>query len=167
MVLPIAKLPAKALRRPTENLTFPLKKDIKRMVLDMLDTVKKADGIGLAAPQVSKSLNMALIYLEEAGVPPFMLFNPKIIKSSKETVDIEEGCLSMPGVFGLVERPKKITVEAQDLEGKKITLTDDDWIARVMQHEIDHLAGTLIIDKFKTITRGEELLSQYDKGRQV
>lgn len=167
MNLPIAKLPAKVLRLPTEKIAFPLKKELKRLVLDMLDTVKKADGIGLAAPQISKSLNMALIYLEEAGVPPFMLFNPKIIKASKETTEIEEGCLSMPGVFGLVKRPKKITVEAQDLEGKTITLTDDDWIARVMQHEIDHLQGTLIIDKFETITRGKELLPQYTKGQKT
>ena len=161
MILPIAKLPAKVLRNKNENIPFPLHKDIKKLVLDMLDTVKKADGIGLAAPQVSKSLNMALIYLEESGVPPFMLFNPRIIKASKETVEIEEGCLSLPGVFGLVERPKKITVEAEDLEGKTITLTDDDWIARVMQHEIDHLNQTLIIDKFKNITRGHELLPKY------
>jgi peptide deformylase len=163
MILPIAKLPAKVLRTPTEQIPFPLNKTTKRLVLDMLDTVKKADGIGLAAPQVSKSLNMALIYLEEAGVPPFMLFNPKITSSSKEEVEIEEGCLSMPGVFGMVKRPKKITVEAQDLEGKTITLTDDDWIARVMQHEIDHLNGTLIIDKFASITKGKELLSKYTK----
>jgi len=161
MVLPIAKLPAKVLRTPTAPVTFPLKKEVKRMVLDMLDTVKKADGIGLAAPQVSTSLNMALIYLEEAGVPPFMLFNPKITSRSKEQVEIEEGCLSMPGVFGMVKRPKKITVEAQDLEGQTITLTDDDWIARVMQHEIDHLEGILIIDKFENITRGQELLKKY------
>lgn len=91
MNLPIAKLPSKVLRLPTEKITFPLKKEQKRLVLDMLDTVKKADGIGLAAPQVSKSLNMALIYLEEAGVPPFMLFNPKIIKASKETVILKKG----------------------------------------------------------------------------
>lgn len=73
----------------------------------------------------------------------------------------------MPGVFGLVSRPKKITVEAQDLEGKIITLTDDDWIARVMQHEIDHLQGILIIDKFKTITRGQELLAKYTQKQKI
>lgn len=165
MILPIAKLPSKVLRKETEDIVFPLKKDIRRLVLDMLETVKKADGIGLAAPQVSKSLNMALIYLTESGVPPFVLFNPRILKASKQTVEIEEGCLSMPGVFGLVERPKKITVEAEDLEGKTITLTDDGWIARVMQHEIDHLNKTLIIDKFKNITRGEELLTKYSEKK--
>lgn len=161
MILPIAKLPSKILRTPTTSITFPLSKQHQRLISDMLDTVKKADGIGLAAPQIAKALNMAIIYLEEAGVPPFVLFNPKIVKASKEEVEIEEGCLSMPGVFGMVSRPKKITVEAQDREGKTITLTDDDWIARVMQHEIDHLNNILIIDRFKKITRGGELLNKY------
>ena len=161
MILPIAKLPAQILRKPTKDITFPLSKDMKRLIRDMLDTVKKAEGIGLAAPQISRDLNMAIIYLEEAGVPPFALINPVIKRHSKEAVEIEEGCLSMPGVFGMVIRPLKITVEAQDLKGKKITLTDDGWLARVMQHEIDHLHGTLIIDKLEKVTRGKELLPKY------
>ncbi len=162
MILPIAKLPAKILRKETADIPFPLHKDIKRLIRDMLVTVKKADGIGLAAPQVSRDLNLAIIYLEEAGVPAFPLINPKIIYRSKETVEIEEGCLSMPGVFGLVTRPKKVTVEAQDLSGKKINLTDDGWVARVMQHEIDHLHSMLIVDHIKKFTRGRELLSKYE-----
>ena len=161
MKLPIAKLPAQILREETKNIRFPLSKDIKRLIRDMLDTVKKADGIGLAAPQVSKNLNLAIIYLEETGIPAFPLINPVITKQSKETVEIEEGCLSMPEVFGLVQRPLKVAVEAQDLQGKKITFTDDGWLARVMQHEIDHLHGTLIIDKLKNVTRGRELLNKY------
>ncbi len=161
MVLPIAKSPAKILRHPTKTVVFPLSKDVKRLLKDMLNTVKRAEGIGLAAPQVSKNLNLALIYLAEAGGPTFFLFNPKIVKSSKKTVDLEEGCLSAPGVFGMVERPEKITVEAQNSEGKTITITDNAWIARVMQHEIDHLNATLIVDKLKSITKGQELLSKY------
>jgi peptide deformylase len=129
----------------------------------MLTTVKVADGIGLAAPQVSKNLQLALIYLEEAGVPAFPIFNPRIIKASKEQVEIEEGCLSIPGVFGLVKRPKEITLEAENSEGQTITLTDDGWIARVIQHELDHLHGTLIIDRWRKVTRGQELLSQFEE----
>jgi peptide deformylase len=165
MILPITKLPAKILRKDTVNVPFPLHKDIKRLIRDMLDTVKKADGIGLAAPQVSRDLNLALVFLEEAGVPAFPLINPKIIHRSRELIEIEEGCLSMPGVFGLVTRPKKVTVEAQDLSGKKITLTDAGWIARVMQHEIDHLHSTLIIDHIKKFTRGKELLPKYQEKK--
>lgn len=163
MVLPIAKLPAKILRTPVEDLKFPLKKDRVRLIKNMLDTVISATGVGLAAPQVSKNLNMALIYLDEAEIPAFPIINPKIISYSKETTLVEEGCLSMPGVFGMVRRPKKITMEAYDINGEKFTITDDTFLARVLQHEIDHLNGALIFDKFDKITKGEELLSNYSK----
>ncbi len=161
MVLPIAKLPAKILRTPTEDIKFPLKKDMVRLINNMLDTVISAQGVGLAAPQVSKNLNMALIYLEDVNIPPFPIFNPKITHYSKETTEMEEGCLSMPGVFGKVRRPKKITMEAYDVDGKKFTITDDTFLARVLQHEIDHLNNILIYDKLENVTKGEELLPKY------
>lgn len=161
MILKIAKLPSKVLRKENPDVTFPLKKDVLKLLQNMLQTVKKVDGIGLAAPQVSVNLNLAIIYLEHAGVPPFAIINPKITSRSKNTVVIEEGCLSMPGVFGEVERPKKISFEFYDLEGKKHKMTDDGWIARVVQHEVDHLEKTLIIDKITKITQGQELLKEY------
>jgi peptide deformylase len=74
---------------------------------------------------------------------------------------MEEGCLSMPGVFGIVKRPKKITLEAFDINGEKFTLTDDTFLARVIQHEVDHLNNILIIDKFEKITHGKELLEKF------
>ena len=163
MILPITKLPAKVLRNENKKVHFPLSKEHRKLIKDMLTTVKVADGIGLAAPQVSKNLQLAIIYLEEAGVPAFPIFNPRIIKASKEQTEIEEGCLSIPGVFGLVKRPKEITIEAENSEGETITLTDDGWIARVIQHEMDHLNGTLIIDKWRKITRGQELLPQFEE----
>lgn len=161
MILPIAKLPAKILRAPVEDLTFPLKKDTLRLIKNMLDTVISANGVGLAAPQVSKNLNMALIYLDDAGIPPFPIINPKITERSKETEEMEEGCLSMPGVFGMVSRPKKITMEAYNIEGEKFTITDDTFLARVLQHEIDHLENTLIFDKLEKVTTGEDLLPNF------
>jgi peptide deformylase len=161
MILPIAKLPAKVLRKPVTDLTFPLKKDTVRLIKNMLDTVISARGVGLAAPQISKNLNMALIYLDEVDIPPFPIINPKITKYSKETTVMEEGCLSMPGVFGMVRRPKKITMEAYDIDGEKFTITDDTFLARVLQHEIDHLNNTLIYDKLDSITKGEQLLPIY------
>ena len=161
MILPIAKLPAKILRKPVEDLVFPLKKDDLRLIKNMLDTVISANGVGLAAPQVSKNLNLALIYLNEAGIPPFPIINPKIISSSKTTDEMEEGCLSMPGVFGMVRRPKKITIEAYNIEGEKFTITDDTFLARVLQHEIDHLHNTLIYDKLEKITTGADILPIY------
>jgi peptide deformylase len=161
MILPIAKLPAKILRTPVKDLKFPLKKDDVRLIKNMLDTCISARGVGLAAPQVSKDLNMALIYLDEVDIPPFPIINPKITHYSKETTEMEEGCLSMPGVFGVVRRPKKITMEAYDIDGEKFTITDDTFLARVLQHEYDHLNNTLIFDKLESITKGEELIPNY------
>jgi peptide deformylase len=161
MILPIAKLPAKVLRAPVEDLSFPLKKNDVRLIRNMLDTVIAANGVGLACTQVSKSLNMALIYLDDVGVPPFPIINPKITHSSREMEEMEEGCLSMPGVFGFVKRPKKITMEAYDVNGDKFSITDDTFLARVLQHEIDHLNNILIRDKFDRITKGEELLPNF------
>ncbi len=166
MILPIAKLPAQVLRTKVSDLTFPITKEEVRLIKNMLDTVIAADGVGLAAPQISKNLNLALIYLGEGRVdgidiPPFVIINPKIIAASKQTTVMEEGCLSTPGVFGEIRRPKKITVEAYDAKGEKFTITDDTFLARVLQHEIDHLNNILIFDKFEKVTKGEELMDQY------
>lgn len=162
MILPISKLPAQVLRAKVQDIHFPLEKKLKRLLLDMLETVVAADGIGLAAPQIGQNINMALIYLTHEGKEPFFIFNPKIIEISKETLEIEEGCLSLPKVYGMVRRPKKITVEFQDIQGKKQAITDNEWTSRVLQHEIDHLNGTLILDKFEKITQGKELLKQFN-----
>jgi peptide deformylase len=162
MILSIVKLPSQVLRRPVEDITFPLSKQVLRLFKDMLDTVKHANGVGLAAPQVGKGLNAALIYLEQANIPPFIIINPKIKKSSRETSIMEEGCLSLPGLFGEVKRPKKITIEAYDLSGKLFTITDDTFLARVLQHEIDHLSNTLIIDKLGKVSEGKDLIKKYN-----
>jgi peptide deformylase len=163
MILPLAKLPAKVLRTPTNDLAFPLSTENLRLIKNMVDTVKAADGVGLAAPQISKSLNLAIIFLEHVDLPTFPILNPKITKMSKQTTVMEEGCLSMPGVFGEVRRPKKITMEAYNMNGEKFTITDDTFLARVLQHEIDHLNNVLIADKFEKITQGEELFQQYQE----
>lgn len=161
MILPISKLPVKVLRKPVIDVELPADKKFIRLIKDMIATCKAADGVGLAAPQIGQSLNMAIIYLEEAGLPAFPIINPVIIKTSKETTEMEEGCLSTPGLFGKVKRPKKITIEAYNVDGEKFTITDDSFLARVIQHEIDHLKNTLIIDKFEEITSGSELVKKY------
>jgi peptide deformylase len=84
MFLPISKLPAQVLRNPVEEVVFPLDKKMKRLLMDMLDTVQSAEGIGLAATQVGKSLNLALIFLAHQGKEPFFICNPKIIKTSRK-----------------------------------------------------------------------------------
>lgn len=161
MILPISKLPAKILRTPVEEIILPADKQFIKLLKNMVSTCKAASGVGLAAPQIGQNLNLAIIYLEEMGLPVFPIINPKIVKASKETEEMEEGCLSLPNVFGKVVRPKKITMEAYNLSGEKFEITDDTFLARVLQHEIDHLNQTLIIDKFTEITSGHELLSNY------
>ena len=154
------KLPAKVLRAGTKTVTFPLKKDVKKLLVNMLETVHNVDGIGLAAPQVASNLNLALIYLENMKIPAFPIINPVILDTSEETVVVEEGCLSLPGVFGEVARPKWIKVKFQTTDGEEMVLEDDGWIARVILHEVDHLQGILIKDKFLKITKGKELLDK-------
>jgi len=163
MILPILTYPDPILRKPTEPVKFPLSKEIIKLTKDMVDTVHKADGIGLAAPQVGKSVKLIIINLEKNGVPIMALYNPKIIKRSFKKTEIEEGCLSIPKVFGLVKRPKKVTIEAQNQNGEKIQISDDGWIARVAQHEIDHTNGILIIDLIKKYTQGEEVVKAWKK----
>ena len=165
MVLPILTYPNEILRKPTQPVTFPLSKEIQKLSKDMIDTVRNADGIGLAAPQVGKSVKVIVINLEKNGVPLMALYNPKVVSRGFKKVDIEEGCLSIPKVFGLVKRPKKVVIEAQNAEGEKVRFTDDGWIARVAQHEIDHIDGILIIDLIKKYTQGEEIVSEWKKNK--
>lgn len=163
MILPLVHLPSRVLRMPTQPLKFPLNKSVIKLIHDMVDTVRKANGVGLAAPQIGQNLQLAIIDIEEAGIPPFAIINPKITESSSEIESMEEGCLSLPGVFGEVKRPKKITIEAFDIEGKLFNITDDGFLAKVLQHEIDHLNNKLIIDCFDNITKGQELLTKYQE----
>lgn len=119
---------------------------IKELVLSMIKTLKTHDGVGLAAPQVGKSLQIIIIQpgLDQSEL---VLINPQIKKFSKKKDVLEEGCLSLPNTSILIERPIKITVQALDLNGQPIEIKAKDILARVIQHEIDHLNGILITDK--------------------
>ena len=114
---------------------------------DMKETLKKADGVGLAAPQVGVLRRIFIISVEDKY---YECINPVIVsQSGKQTGD--EGCLSVRGKFGTVERPKKITVEAYDRYGNKFTVKAQDFLARAFCHEYDHLDGILYVDKATTI----------------
>jgi len=116
---------------------------VRELAVDMLDTMYKFDGVGLAAPQVGILKRIITI---DIGEGPKVLINPVIKKASgKQTC--EEGCLSFPNVFGNVDRPEMVVVEAFDLDGKKIRVKAKDLEAVVLSHEIDHLDGILFIDK--------------------
>jgi peptide deformylase len=130
--------------------------DTKKVINDMLDTLRSLPGYGLAAPQVGVSKRIVVIestgVMDEDGnyksdpIPLTILVNPVIVKFSKEKCDFEEGCFSVPEYRGEVTRPKKVKVVAQDRNGRKIQINASGLFARVLQHEIDHLDGILFID---------------------
>jgi peptide deformylase len=167
MILQIKTFPNPLLRKSAEPITFPLSKDIINLTKDMIDTVKKADGIGLAAPQVGQSVRLVIINLEKNGIPTFPLYNAKVVSKGFKKIDVEEGCLSVPGVFGMVKRSKKVKIEGQNMAGKKIVFSDDGWIARIAQHEIDHINGVLIIDLVKKYTQGEDIVKGWKKQKLI
>ena len=127
--------------------TFDIKK-LQKLSRKMIKTMYKADGIGLSAPQVNQSLRLCVIGQKSGNLPKdLILINPLIISHSLETVTMEEGCLSLPGVKVSVKRSIWIKVKAVDFDNRPFKFEAHDLFARVIQHEIDHLDGILIIDK--------------------
>ena len=118
---------------------------IKELAQDMMDTMHKFDGVGLAAPQVGILKRVIVIDLYEDNTQ-YMLVNP-IIKKEKGEQVVDEGCLSFPNQYGKVKRPKSIVVEALDLDGKKVVIKAKDLLAQALSHEIDHLNGEVFINK--------------------
>lgn len=122
---------------------------------DMYDTLVEADGLGIAAPQIGVSLQVAIVDMDD-GQPPIELINPVVVASGGEEVDIE-GCLSFPGLFGEVERPIYVKVEAQERDGSIYELEAEGYTARAILHEIDHLHGVLFNTKLIRVVPLEEL----------
>ena len=118
---------------------------IKELAADMMETMHKYEGLGLAGPQVGVLKRIIVIDLYEEGMQ-FTLINPVIIKQKGEQI-VEEGCLSFPNQFGKVKRPKEVEVEALDIEGKKVRIKAKDLLAQALCHEIDHLNGVLFVEK--------------------
>lgn len=145
-MLKLIKYPNDLLHCKTREVKVSELKDpkIRRMVFDMVKMMDTEKGVGLAAPQVGSDLRICTIKI---GDETYILINPKIKSSSRKTDIFEEGCLSFPGKFFPVERPLKVKVQARDLEGKKFKIKADGLLARVLQHEIDHLEGILVIDR--------------------
>lgn len=120
------------------------KEKIQKLIDEMIETMEKKDGVGLAAPQINESIQ--IIVVKNNG-EPFVFVNPKITDTSWSKSETEEGCLSVPGVYCQIKRPKKIRLVALDRFGVKLKLKATGLFAKVIQHEIDHLNGILIIDK--------------------
>ncbi len=139
--------------------------ELDRLIDDMFETMYDARGIGLAAPQIGLSKRLIVVDVgDESGkdVGPFALFNPRILGSSADTEKQEEGCLSIPGVTGSVERAYSVVVEGLDRKGEPIRIEAEAMLARCLQHEIDHLDGVLFIDRMSPLKRNM-VLRKYRK----
>ena len=156
-VLDIVVLPERILRQKTRPVTN-FDDDLQQLVDDMIETMREAPGVGLAAPQIGKSLRLAVVEtladLDEEGNEIeesrelFVIANPEIGWRSRKMIEGIEGCLSIPGYLGEVERlHEEVRVRAQDRYGKPLNLKVKGWTARIFQHEIDHLDGVLYIDR--------------------
>lgn len=141
-VLEIIKVGDELLRQKSEPVKSVTKK-LSKLINDMIDTMYSADGVGLAAPQIGVLERIIVI---DAGDGPLALINPTIVEAEGELIDVE-GCLSVPGTTGYVKRAAVITVVAMDEKGKQKKLEAEGFLARILQHEIDHLEGILFVDK--------------------
>ncbi len=139
-ILPIFTYPNSVLERKAKQIKDPNDSVIQELILDMLETMEHSNGVGLAAPQVGYSLQLATMKVDETT---YVLINPKIRSKSWKKNVAEEGCLSFPGQFFPVKRHAKIEVEALDRKGKRIIIKGEHFLARVLQHELDHLNGVL------------------------
>ena len=147
----------KFLRQKTVRFDFKehSPKEIRTLVKSMRETMKKADGVGLSANQIGLPFRMFVAQVPNAqGKPKFYaVFNPEITKISKETEILEEGCLSVPETWGPVERHYRLTLTGEDVNGKKLKIKAWDLLARVFQHELDHLNGGLFVDKARELRK--------------
>ena len=147
----IVKYPAPSLRLKAKPVQV-FDKTLQTLIDDMYETMRDAPGVGLAAPQIGESLRVVVVEYtdderEDARPKKYVLVNPEIVRESEETVTDLEGCLSVPGLAGEVERFEAVTVQAKNRFGKPIKLKASGWLARIFQHEIDHLNGVLYIDR--------------------
>lgn len=164
--LQIVKYPNPFLRLIAEEITT-VDDSIGELINNMYDMMKEERGIGLAAPQIGVSKRIIVVSIEEKGFERFALINPVIEFLSERSGVMEEGCLSLPGINADVVRPVEAVVRARTKSGREIEIEAHDLLARVLQHEIDHLNGVLFIDRISPEERRrvgpelKDLESQY------
>lgn len=162
-MLPIVTLPDERLFKSSTEIT-QIDDKLRNFARDMIDTMHEADGVGLAAIQVGASQRLFVVHVPKDQ--PRVFINPRIILLSEETGPYEEGCLSIPGVYSDVIRPLEVQIIALDIEGKEFTLDADDLLARVIQHEFDHLNGKLFYQHLKP-RQQERFLKIYEREHAV
>ncbi|HEY7194405.1 MAG TPA: peptide deformylase [Gemmatimonadales bacterium] len=137
---------------------------VRQLVDDLFETMRAAKGVGLAANQIGVAQRVAVVDIGDEDPPPLALINPVILDRGDELETAEEGCLSIPDIFGDVERPAHIVLEALDRDGKKFRVEAHGYKARAIQHEIDHLDGILFLDHLSAVKRSL-LLAKWKKSR--
>jgi peptide deformylase len=152
----IVTLPHPILRRKARKVTG-FGSELQTLLDDMIETMRAAPGVGLAANQVNVPLQVIVVEYpeddEKEDSPPrlYTIINPVITRTSQETALGTEGCLSVPGIIGEVERAEVITVKGQNRRGQPLTIKAKGWLARIFQHEIDHLEGVLFVDRAEKV----------------
>ncbi|HET9426703.1 MAG TPA: peptide deformylase [Gemmatimonadaceae bacterium] len=159
--LPLRVLGDPILREETKPVTV-VTAELRQLVDAMFETMYAARGIGLAAPQVGRLERIAVVDVDEE---PMVLINPEVIESSSATEKAEEGCLSIPDIYGDVERPSVVRVRAMDLEGNVFEREATELLGRCMQHEIDHLHGKLFID-YLSVLKKRSVMSKWAKEKE-
>ena len=143
MILKIRKYGEPVLKKKAEEVK-EITPEIKELIFNMKETIQQVQGVGLAAPQIGVSKRVIVVQTERGAVG---FINPKIIKKSREKETQEEGCLCLPGIFLKIKRFREVEVEAQNEAGESIGAKSEGLLARIFQHELDHLNGVLIIDR--------------------
>ena len=148
-ILKVLTVPEPVLRQKSKRLKS-VDDSIRKLADDMIETMHAASGVGLAAPQVGVPLRVIVI-----GMPDeeeFVLINPEVVRRSGERL-VTEGCLSVPGYFGEIQRAQRVTVKGKDLSGKEVRIKAEELLAQALEHEIDHLNGVLYIDHLESKDR--------------
>lgn len=143
---------------PVEKITD----EMRTLIRDMFDTMYAEEGVGLAAPQVGVTDRIIVVDPRDEGITPFALINPEVVHLSDDLVRDEEGCLSIPGLKEIVERPASVRVEALNPEGERVEIEAEGLLARILQHEVDHLDGILFLDRVSALKR-KMLLNRWQK----
>ena len=154
------------LRREADEVTS-FDEELQKLVRDMFETMYHAEGIGLAAPQIGLSRRIIVVDLRREDEPdrPIAIVNPQVVWFSDETEKEPEGCLSIPGLEEVVERPAAVRVEGFDPTGEPLSIEADELLARALQHEIDHVDGVLFLDRVTPLKR-RMLLKKWKKLRE-
>jgi peptide deformylase len=164
----IVTLPDPVLRRKAHAVTT-FDKNLHTLIDDMVETMREAPGVGLAAPQIGLSERLIVVEYyekeedeenEEAPKKVWAVLNPEIVKASEETLMGVEGCLSIPGLVGEVERHAEVQVKGLNRHGKPMKVKAKGWLARIFQHEIDHLNGVMFTDRATRVWKPQQEVEQ-------